>query len=256
MTASLASKVFIVTGGLGGIGRATARLLAEVEATVVVTDVIVDGAEAFIAELCSIGGRAEFLPADLVDEEQVAELVGTVMGRHGRLDGAFNNAGVTQTEIPLTELSSQSFDNIMRVNVLGTFNCLKYQMRALTDSGSIVLASSGLGAMAVPNRAAYIASKHALTGLARAAAVEGSIRGIRVNAVLPGSTRTEMAEAVYGALDHPDQLRAGALHLLKRLAEPEEIGRVVRWLLSEESSFVTGALVPVDGGATAGRRFS
>ena len=124
----------------------------------------------------------------------------------------------------------------------------------MEEGGSIVITSSGLGATAVPGRAAYVTSKHALSGMTRAAAVEGAARGIRVNAILPGSTRTPMTEVVHGSLDEAAARRAGAFHLLERLAAPEEIGYAARWLLSGEASFVTGALVPVEGGAGAGRR--
>jgi 2,5-dichloro-2,5-cyclohexadiene-1,4-diol dehydrogenase 1 len=249
-----ASRVVLVTGGLGGIGRATARLLAEAGAHVVLTDLDATGGPEFAAELGRLGPEADFVAADLVDEEQVRAVVARVLDRFGRLDGAFNNAGVAQRDKPLVDLTSGEFEAMMRVNVLGTFHCVKHEMRAMTDGGSIVLTSSGLGATAVPDRAAYVTSKHALSGLTRAAAVEGAPLGIRVNAVLPGSTRTPMAEAVHGSLGAATARRSGTFHLIPRLAEPEEIGYAARWLLSDEASFVTGALVPVEGGLTAGRR--
>lgn len=251
---SLDSRVVIVTGALGGIGRATARSLAEAGAHVVLTDLEVTGGPEFAADLARLGPEADFVAADLVDEDQARAVVERAVDRFGRLDGAFDNAGVAQRDKPLTELASQEFEDIMRVNVLGTFHCLKHQMPAMTGGGSIVITSSGLGVTAVPYRAAYVTSKHALSGLTRAAAVEGAPLGIRVNAVLPGSTRTPMAEAVHGSLDEAANQRAGSFHLLPRLAEPEEIGYAARWLLSDEASFVTGALVPVEAGATAGRR--
>ncbi|GAA1011041.1 short chain dehydrogenase [Acrocarpospora pleiomorpha] len=252
---SLQSKVVIVTGGLGGIGSATARLLAESGAHVVVTDVVETGGAAFAAELSAGGPEAFFVQADLAEEDQVRALVESTVERFGRLDGAFNNAGVSQNEKPLVDLTTDDFIRVMRVNVLGTFHCLKHQMRAMAGGGSIVNTSSGLGVMALPNRAEYITSKHAVCGLTRAAAVEGGPLGIRVNAILPGSIRTPMAEAVFGSTESAAYVeRAASLHLLGRPGESVEIGHAVRWLLSDEASFVTGALIPVEGGLTAGRR--
>jgi 2,5-dichloro-2,5-cyclohexadiene-1,4-diol dehydrogenase 1 len=250
----LVDKVVLVTGGLGGIGRATATVLAEAGAHVVVTDLDAAGGPEFAAELGVLGPEADFVAADLVDEEQVRGVVARVLERFGRLDGAFNNAGVAQRDKPLVELGSEEFEAMMRVNVLGTFHCLKHEMPAMTGGGSIVITSSGLGVTAIPDRAAYITSKHALSGLTRSAAVEGAPMGIRVNAILPGSTRTAMAEAVHGSIGEAAERRGGNFHLLPRLAEPVEIGHAARWLLSDEASFVTGALVPVEGGLSAGRR--
>ncbi|MGP3534224.1 SDR family NAD(P)-dependent oxidoreductase [Microbacterium sp. RD1] len=248
-------KVHLVTGALGGIGRSAARLLAESGAHVVVTDLVDAGGADFADELSALGAEVAFRAADLTDEDQVRDLVAWIIGRFGRLDGAFNNAGIAQHEKPLVELTSAEFDRVMRVNVLGTFHCVKYEMRAMVDGGSIVNTSSGLGALALPDKAEYITSKHAVNGLTRAAAVEGGPLGIRVNALLPGSIRTPMQESLFGELDGPAvQQRAAALHLLGRMGDPDEIGRAARWLLSDEASFVTGALFAVDGGVTAGRR--
>ncbi|MEU2005221.1 SDR family NAD(P)-dependent oxidoreductase [Rhodococcus sp. NPDC019627] len=252
---SIESKVLIVTGALGGIGGATARLLADAGAHVVASDVIDSGGAELAEELSARGAKASFFAADLAEEDQARALVDHAVERFARLDGAFNNAGVPQHEKLLVNLTSEEFSKVMRINVLGVFHCLKHQMLAMTDGGSIVNTSSGLGVIAMPNAAEYIASKHAVCGLTRAAAVEGGPDGIRVNALLPGIVRTPMVESVFGSLDAPEfQEGVRALHLLGRLAEPEEIGQAARWLLSDESSFVTGALIPVDGGVTAGRR--
>jgi NAD(P)-dependent dehydrogenase (short-subunit alcohol dehydrogenase family) len=143
----------------------------------------------------------------------------------------------------------------MRINTLSVFHCLKHQMSAMTDGGSIVNTSSALGAMGVLNQAGYIASKHAVCGLTRAAAVEGADHGIRVNAILPGSVRTPMQVAAHGSVDSAAaRERARQLHLLARMGEPDEVGHLARWLLSDEASFVTDSLLPVEGGLLAGRR--
>jgi len=248
---ALDKKVVIVTGALGGIGSATARLLVESGARVVLTDVVDDGGPELADEL----GEASFTPADLTDEDAARAVVAHALDRFGRLDGAFNNAGISQAGTPLVELASADVERVMRINVLGVFHCLKHQMAAMPDGGSIVNTSSALGVLGALNQAGYIASKHAVCGLTRAAAVEGAEHGIRVNAVLPGSVRTAMAVAAHGSVDSPAALeRARQLHLLGRIGEPEEIGRMARWLLSDEASFVTGALLPVEGGLLAGRR--
>jgi len=255
MTSSLEKKVFIVTGALGGIGAATARLLVEAGARVVLTDVVAVGGPELVDELSRQVGEASFAPADLTEEDQVRALVAHAVERFGRLDGAFNNAGISQAGKPLVELTSAEFDRVMRTNVLSVFHCLKHQMPAMEDGGSIVNTSSALGVMALVDQAAYIASKHAVCRLTRAAAVEGAPQGIRVNAILPGSIRTPMQVAAHGSVDSSASLeRARQLHLLRRMGEPHEIGHLARWLLSDEASFVTGSLLPVEGGLTAGRR--
>lgn len=250
---NLESKVLIVTGALGGIGKATAHLLAASGANVVASDMDGPGSAELVTALAKSGAEASFFPADLADEDQVRALVEHAVGHFGRLDGAFNNAGVPQRGEPLVNLTSKEFEKVWRVNVLGVFHCLKHQMTAMSEGGSIVNTSSGMGVMALANAADYIASKHAVCGLTRAAAVEGAPSGIRVNAILPGLVRTPMVESLF-AVDEPEFLSGVRnLHLIPRLAEADEIGQAVRWLLSDEASFVTGAMIPVEGGTTAGR---
>lgn len=252
------APVVLVTGALGDIGRATAVLLAQAGMSVVATDLAEptpEGSGALLLELESAGARASYVAADQAEEGEVRAVLDFVLDTHGRLDGAANIAAVPQARTPLVEMASADFARITQVNVVGVFHWVKHELLAMREGASIVNMSSAQGVMGVANQVAYTTSRHAVCGLTRAAAVEAGERGIRVNAVLPGSVRTSMQEAVHGALDSPENLaRARGLHLLGRIAEVDEVGRTVRWLLSEESSFITGALVPVDGGLTSGRR--
>lgn len=248
----LSSKVFIVTGALGGIGRSTAHLLAEAGASVVLTDVSDRGGAALADELSAKGGKSSFFTADVGEEEDVRAMVGHAVDIHGRLDGAFNNAGVDDDRQLITELPADRWARTMRINAQGIFHCIKHQFLAMKRGGSIVNTSSGLGVIGASNCAAYTASKHAVCGLTRAAAAEGAPLNIRVNAVLPGLVRTPMQERQHDDIYDPAVMeRLRSIHLFGRYCEPEEVGYLVRWLLSDESSFVTGAMHAVDGGATA-----
>lgn len=248
----LGPKVIIVTGALGAIGGAAAMLLAKAGNHVVATDLTSDPGPQLAAALSDLGTEASFVAADLTREDQVETLVAHAVARYGRLDGAFNNAGVEQPRVPITELSGADWARIMAVNTQSMFHCVKHQFRAMTGGGSIVNTSSGLGVVGSANSAAYVASKHAVCGLTRAAAIEGGPLGIRVNAVLPGVVRTPMHERVFSKPEFADARRQRQQATpIGRFGESEEIGYLARWLLSDESTFVTGALYAVDGGYTA-----
>jgi 2,5-dichloro-2,5-cyclohexadiene-1,4-diol dehydrogenase 1 len=249
---AMKSKVFIVTGALGGIGRSTARLLAQAGANLVLTDLSDQGGAAFAEELSAVGSKATFFAADVGEEAEVRAMVNHAVSTFGQLDGGFNNAGIDDNRKPITELTAEEWSRTMRINAQGTFHCIKHQFRAMKSGGSIVNTSSGLGIVAAANCADYTASKHAVCGLTRAAAVEGAPLGIRVNAVLPGIVRTPMQERQHEDIFNPEVMeRVRSIHLIGRYCEPEEVGYLARWLLSDEASFVTGALYSVDGGATA-----
>ncbi len=246
------SKVFIVTGALGGIGKSTAHLLAEAGANLVLTDLSEQGGAALTAELSAMGSKSTFFAADVGEEAEVRAMVNHAVSTFGRLDGAFNNAGIDENRKPITELTAEEWARTMRINAQGIFHCIKHQFRTMKNGGSIVNTSSGLGIFATGNCADYVASKHAVCGLTRAAAVEGAPLGIRVNAVLPGIVRTPMQERQHDDIFKPEVMeRVRSIHLIGRYCEPEEVGYLVRWLLSDEASFVTGALYSVDGGATS-----
>ncbi|MCM2393727.1 SDR family NAD(P)-dependent oxidoreductase [Streptomyces albipurpureus] len=247
-------RVVIVTGAASGIGADTARLLARRGARIVVTDISEEGAR-ITEEIRGSGGEAEFIRADIGVEAEAEALVAKTLERYGRLDGAFNNAGVEQCATPLHELTSEQWERAIRVDLTGVFHCLKHQIAAMLEAGtggSIVNTASALGQVAIPNASEYVAAKHGVIGLTRAAAADYGRHGIRVNAVLPGIVETTMVARLSGDPTFSayfDTLRQR--HVLGRFGQPGEIGESVAWLLSDSASFVTGAAISVDGGYLA-----
>ena len=251
MTATLQGKTLIVTGAGGGIGRAASLVLASAGANVVVSDIVDEAGRQTVDAVRSAGGVANYVKADLASEDDVRTLVHFAVDRHGRLDGAFNNAGLEQCAVPLHELTTSQWERAIRVDLTSVFWCLKYQVIAMlaTGGGAIVNTASSLGQVAIPNAGEYIAAKHGVIGLTRAAAAEYGARGIRVNAVLPGIIRTPMIARLsqdprFSAFF--DRLKDR--HPIGRFGEPAEIGEAVKWLLSDAASFMNGAAMAVDGG--------
>lgn len=254
MSGILQDKTIIVTGAGGGIGRAASLVLADAGANVVVTDIAKDAGAATVDAIRSAGGNALFVQADLAAEDEVRALVERAVSSYGRLHGAFNNAGLEQCALPLHELSTEQWERALRVDLTSVFWCLKYQVLAMMKSGggSIVNTASSLGQVAIQNASEYIAAKHGVIGLTRAAAAEYGSRGIRVNAVLPGIIRTPMIsrlteDARFSAFFEKLKDR----HPIGRFGEPSEIGEAVKWLLSDAASLMNGAAMAVDGGYLA-----
>lgn len=250
----LEGRTVIVTGAGGGIGRASSIVLAEAGAHVVVTDIAVEAGESTIEAVRAAGAKGSFVRADLASEEDIKALVGHAVRTTGRLDGAFNNAGVEQCAKPLHELSLEQWERAILIDLTSVFLCIKYQVLAMlqTGSGAIVNTASSLGQVAIQNASEYIAAKHGVVGLTRAAAAEYGARGIRVNAVLPGIVRTPMI----ARLSEEPAFRAFFAklkdrHPIGRFGDPAEIGSAVAWLLSDSASFVNGAAMAVDGGYLA-----
>lgn len=252
MVTDLTGKVAVITGGAGGIGAASARAFAAAGARVAVIDR--DGArvERIASELRSAGAIATGHAADLSDAAAVRAVFADLLAAHGRIDVAFNNAGIEQPRVALHAMDDDVFERVIRVNLMSVFFCMKAELLAMLEggSGSIVNMSSiaGIrGAGAIPG---YSASKHGVVGLTRSAALEYADRGIRVNAVCPGSVRTELFErSVEGAPElEAEYMR---LHPAGRIALPEEVAETVRWLASPAASFITGQAIPVDGGRSA-----
>lgn len=244
-------QVALVTGASTGIGRATARAFAEAGAAVVVADVNDEQGEATAAEICDGGGRAIYVHADVADAGQVSAMVERAVSEFGRLDHAFNNAGIEGDPAPLAECPRENWDRTLAVNLTGVFLCLQAEIPALRDSGggSIVNCASIAGLNGFPSLAAYVSSKHGVNGLTKSAALELAPEGIRVNSVCPGAIDTEMVARV--AVEQPEMIeRTIAAHPLCRLGLPEEIASTVLWLCSDAAGFVTGQAIAVDGGYT------
>ncbi|GAA2926737.1 glucose 1-dehydrogenase [Streptomyces enissocaesilis] len=245
----LQDKVIFITGASSGIGAAAASVFAREGAAVVLAARRKERLSAVVAELDDKGFDASYVVTDLTRAQDVREAVDFVVERHGRLDGAFNNAGIGGDQAPLHRMEDDVYDSIIDTNVRGVWNCLRAEINAMLGNGggSIVNNSSVGGLVAIPAAAPYVASKHAVVGFTRAAADEYARQGIRVNAVAPGSTRSEITADWY---DRNPGLE-DSIHAITpqgRTAAPEEIAEAAAWLLSDRASYVTGVVMPVDGG--------
>ena len=247
----LTGRVGIVTGGSSGIGRATAVALVAAGARIVVADLDEAGALETV-QLAGGSDHAQFVPTDVADPESATEMVAATVGRFGRLDFAHNNAGIASAGPLLADIAVEEWSRCLAINLTGVWNCLRAEIPVMlqTGGGSIVNTASGLGLVAIGRQAAYVAAKHGVVGLTKAAALEYSAQGIRVNAVCPGVVRTPLFEQA--AAQDPDLLAAvTSMHPIGRLGLPQEIADAVVWLCSDASSFVTGHPLAVDGGSVA-----
>ncbi|MFY0640024.1 MAG: SDR family oxidoreductase [Bermanella sp.] len=245
-------KVAMITGASAGIGKATAIAFAKNGAKVVVADINQQDGEAVVNEITQAGGTAMFVPCDVTNDQQVMSLVDATLEAYGKLDIAFNNAGIEIEQSKLADGEESVFDKIMDVNVKGVWRCMKYQIPAMlkNGSGSIVNTASVAGLGAAPKMAIYSASKHAVIGLTKSAAVEYGKKGIRVNAVCPAVIDTEMFRRAAEADPRKAEFVAG-MHPVGRIGKVEEIAEAVMYLCSGNSGFTTGIALPVDGGHTA-----
>jgi NAD(P)-dependent dehydrogenase (short-subunit alcohol dehydrogenase family) len=251
---SLQGKTIIVTGAGGGIGREACLVLARAGANIVATDIAADRGRETVAVITGQQLSAAFFPADLASETQIQALVAHAVDTFGRLDGAYNNAGVEQCSIPLHQLKLEQWERAIRIDLTSVFLCIKHQVIAMMKSGggAIVNTASSLGQVAIANASEYVSAKHGVVGLTRAAAAEYGHHGVRVNAVLPGITLTPMisrlvAEPQFKAVFD----KARERHPIGRFGQPGEIGEAVAWLLSDAASFVNGTCMAVDGGYLA-----
>ncbi|EKT4466253.1 SDR family oxidoreductase [Pseudomonas putida] len=252
MSMTFSGQVALVTGGGAGIGRATALAFAGEGLKVVVADRDVAGGEATVALIREAGGQALFLACDVTREREVQALHEQVIEAYGRLDYAFNNAGIEIEKGRLAEGSEAEFDAIMGVNVKGVWLCMKYQLPLMlaAGGGAIVNTASVAGLGAAPKMSIYSASKHAVIGLTKSAAIEYAKKGIRVNAVCPAVIDTDMFRRAYEADPRKAEF-AAAMHPVGRIGKVEEIASAVLYLCSDGAAFTTGHSLAVDGGAMA-----
>lgn len=255
MHAILHNKVILVTGGSSGIGRATAQSLARAGARVVVADIDVDGGKSVVQDIRREGHEAMFVAADVTKDEQVRDCLADTMSVFGRLDGAFNNAGILEgTFRKAADLDADTWSRVMDVNLRGVWTCMKHEIPPMLDQGAGVIINHASIAGLYGNKlvgAAYIASKHGVVGLTRAAALEYADRGLRINAICPGIIEdTVMSAEIFGSLGEREQ-QVKALYPAGRVGSLAEVADTVVWLFSEHSSFITGHALPIDGGLLA-----
>jgi NAD(P)-dependent dehydrogenase (short-subunit alcohol dehydrogenase family) len=247
----MSHPVVLITGALAGIGRATAFAFAKEGARIVVSGRSNDAGDKLVTELRSFGAEAEFIRADVRHEADVQNLVDKTVARFGRLDVAVNNAGTEGKPGPVTEQTAESYAATFDTNVLGVILSMKHELRVMQQqgSGSIVNLSSTMGHRGAPGASLYTASKHAVEGLTKSAALEGAAFGVRVNAVAPGPVETEMLNRFTGNADRKAGLVAGIP--LKRAGRPEEIADAIVFAASDKASFISGQVIDVNGGKSA-----
>ncbi len=252
MSMSFSGQVALVTGGGAGIGRATALAFAGEGLKVVVADLDAVGGEETVGQIRAAGGEALFIACDVTREDQVRQLHEHLVAAYGRLDYAFNNAGIEIEQGKLADGSEAQFDAIMGVNVKGVWLCMKYQLPLLLaqGGGAIVNTASVAGLGAAPKMSIYSASKHAVIGLTKSAAIEYARKGIRVNAVCPAVIDTDMFRRAYEADPRKAEF-AAAMHPVGRIGTVAEIASAVLYLCSDGAAFTTGHCLTVDGGDTA-----
>ena len=247
----MSNPVVLITGALTGIGRATALAFAKEGARLVVSGRHDEAGQVLVQELQALGAEAEFVRADVRHDADVKQLVDQAVTRFGRLDVAVNNAGTEGQPGPLTEQTADSYSATFDTNVLGVVLSLKHELRVMSAQGhgSIINLSSVLGSVGWAHASIYAASKHAVEGLTKSAALEAADSGVRVNAVAPGPVETDMLGRFTGTAEN----KAGLLSTipLKRAARPEEVAATILFLASEKAPYITGQIIGVDGGKTA-----
>lgn len=244
-------KVVLITGAGSGMGEAAARMFAKEGAKVVVAD-INEGAAGVVAKsITDQGGHAIAIQCDVSDEQQVKAMIEKTVATYQKLDAAFNNAGIMRPAGDSADLETAEFDQVININLKGTWLCMKYELLQMRKQGygAIVNSSSIAGLTGAPGRAAYAATKHGVIGLTKSAGAEYAAKGIRVNAVCPGTIDTPMVHHMVGTgdLSQEEAIKAMPIH---RLASADEVAAVVLWLCSDAASFVIGQPIAVDGGFT------
>jgi NAD(P)-dependent dehydrogenase (short-subunit alcohol dehydrogenase family) len=252
MAGLLDDKVAIITGVASGIGRAAAQLFAREGAAVVAADVTTDEGNAVVKSIAAAGGKATFVRCNISKAAEVEALVAAAVKGYGRIDCAFNNAGIIGNIARTAEETEENFDRILMIDLKGPWLCMKYeilQMLKQGKGGAIVNTASAAGLVGSHGMPAYTAAKHGVVGLTRTAALEYAKAGIRINAVCPGIVDTPMTQGIVAK--HPRMAQATSIMPLARNCRPEEIAEAALWLCSDAASFVTGHAMAVDGGLTA-----
>jgi NAD(P)-dependent dehydrogenase (short-subunit alcohol dehydrogenase family) len=250
MTRELEGLVALVTGAGNGIGQATALAFAREGARVVVSDIDGRGGEQTVVQIRQAGGHAEFAAADVSQESDVIKLIEGTLTRYGRLDVAFNNAGISGAQGTVAQLTEAQWSQVLAVNLTGVFLCMKHELAQMEKqgSGSIINNASILGTVGFAGAGAYTASKHGVLGLTKVAAIEYATKGIRVNAVCPGFIATPMLEKAGLLSDDTIRKSLENMHAQKRLGTSQEVAEAVTFLASSRASFITGHPLLVDGG--------
>jgi NAD(P)-dependent dehydrogenase (short-subunit alcohol dehydrogenase family) len=245
-------KVVLITGGTSGIGRETAIQFAKAGAKVAIAGRRADQGKAVVSDITALGGHAIFVATDISQADQVKRLVDQTVSQFGRLDIAFNNAGIEQLGT-LVDFTEDQYRKLFDINVLGVLLSIKYEVPALLQSGGgvIINTSSIVGHIAMPGAGLYVASKHAVEGITKAAALELAEQGIRVNAIAPGAIATDMIDRFAGEEGSENRQWLAAQHPLGRIGRASEVAAGVLYLASDAASFTTGVSLPVDGGYLA-----
>jgi NAD(P)-dependent dehydrogenase (short-subunit alcohol dehydrogenase family) len=251
MNENMDGKVVIITGAGSGMGEATARMFAREGAYVIIADINESASRTVVESITKKGQEAIAVHCDVSDEQQVKAMVKKAVVTYGKLDAAFNNAGIMTPSIDTADLEIEVFDQIISVNLRGLWLCMKYELIQMRKQGkgAIVNSSSIAGLMGAPGRSAYAAAKHGVIGLTRSVGAEYAAKGIRVNAVCPGTIDTPMVHDMVqsGDLNEEEAIKAMPIN---RLANADEVASTVLWLCSDASSFVIGQAIAVDGGYT------
>ena len=252
MAGRVDGKVAVLTGAGSGIGRATALVFAREGAKVVVADIVVAGGEETVRMIKAAGGEAIFVKTDVTKTAEVEVLVKKTVETYGRVDCAFNNAGIEGEMAPTADCTEENWDRVVNIDLKGVWLCMKYEIPQMLkqEGGAIVNTASVAGLVGFQGIPAYVASKHGVNGLTKTAALEYAKAGIRVNAVCPGVIHTPMVERFFNANPQASEGMT-ALEPVGRLGKPEEIAEAVLWLCSDAASFVTGLPMAVDGGLVA-----